>query len=638
MRLEELIGRRLARYDIIELLGRGGMAAVYRARDTALQRDVALKVLYPHYTYDQGLIERFQREAVVAARLDHPGIVPIYDVGEADGLTYIAMKLLGRRSLADLLRERDTLTPEQLAPIVDQIAAALDYAHQRGVVHRDIKPANIILDEHLGQDEGRGADARAVITDFGIARSLDTPGTTGTGMMIGTPDYMAPEQVRGERHIDGRTDVYALGVLIYRALTGRRPFEGTTQEVLIGHLEGAPVPPSQLDPSLPPAVDQVVRRAMSRRPEARYQTAGELARALRQASGAAGALFSSQAPRPADLGAAAPYAPPQPPPRYTEDDATTVRGEVRPHRGAPIPPPAVPRRPAGGQGGVGLVILGALLALLLVGGGLMMAQRLQGAAADTGGVASPAPTIEAVQPTEPPLAAETPTPTPEPSAEPTAEVTASPTRLTATPTRPRPTATATPSATQTATASPTQPTATATATGTLAAGVTPTACPVQLVGGFGTLWTQNDIIQQRLGCPTRPEIGGEIAEQPFERGSMYYFGPLEQIYMLIGFETGTWRLFPQSDLIGLPTPTPAPDPGSGMSVPIGGFGLVWGTFPEVREALGLGTLAEAGPVAGARQPFERGTMIWSETGLRRGKSIYVLYSDGTFERYDDPNP
>ncbi|MFO7170440.1 MAG: serine/threonine-protein kinase, partial [Chloroflexota bacterium] len=285
MRLEELNGRMLGRYRVLELIGRGGMAAVYRAHDTALKRDVALKILYPQYSGDEGIVERFQREAVVAARLDHPNIVPIYDVGEADGLTYIAMRLLGTRSLADLLRERGTLRAEELAPIVDQIAAALDYAHARGVVHRDIKPANILLE---GSSPGAAAlvpDLRAVLTDFGIARSLDTSGMTGTGMLIGTPDYMAPEQIRGNRQIDGRADIYALGVLIYRALTGRRPFEGSTQEVLIGHLEGAPMLPSRIDPSLPPEVDLVIRRAMARRPEDRYQTAGELARALRHALG-----------------------------------------------------------------------------------------------------------------------------------------------------------------------------------------------------------------------------------------------------------------------------------------------------------------------------------------------------------------
>src|SRR5918911_1401040 len=150
MRLEDLIGRRLGRYEIVALIGRGGMAAVYRAHDSALRRDVALKGLYPQYGGDAALVERFQREAVLAANLDHPNILPIYDVGEADGLVYIAMRLLSGRTFADILRMSGSLPPGELLPIVDQIAAALDYAHARQIVHRDIKPANILIEDASG--------------------------------------------------------------------------------------------------------------------------------------------------------------------------------------------------------------------------------------------------------------------------------------------------------------------------------------------------------------------------------------------------------------------------------------------------------------------------------------------------------
>src|SRR3954468_1557495 len=296
MRLEDLIGQRLGRYTILALVGRGGMAAVYRAHDTALRRDIALKVLYPQFGGDAALVERFQREAVLAANLDHPNILPIYDVGETNGLVYIAMRLLSGRSFADMLRMRGALPPGELVPIVEQIASALDYAHARQIVHRDIKPANILIEE-LG-DGGWGVGAapppphppspipHAVLTDFGIAKSLDplTSGLTVTGVLVGTPEYMAPEQITGGNLVDARADIYALGVLVYRALTGRRPFEGGTQEVLMGHLHGTPADPSSIDPALPPAFDAVLRKALARDPRQRHSSAGEFARALRSAA------------------------------------------------------------------------------------------------------------------------------------------------------------------------------------------------------------------------------------------------------------------------------------------------------------------------------------------------------------------
>lgn len=283
MRLEDLQGRRLGRYEIKSLLGRGGMAAVYRAHDTALRRDVALKFLYPQYGADRTLIERFEREAVLAAGLDHPNIVPIYDVGEADGLVYIAMKLLGGRSLADELRRRGALPLDEVVPIVEQIAAALDYAHARNIVHRDIKAGNILLEDDA---TGLFGGPRAILTDFGIAKSLapDASGLTGTGVLIGTPDYMAPEQIRGGQSVDYRADIYALGILVFRALTGRLPYEGGTEQVLLGHLYGSFSDPSMLVPSLPPALDLVMRKVLARDPAERYARAGDFARALRAAA------------------------------------------------------------------------------------------------------------------------------------------------------------------------------------------------------------------------------------------------------------------------------------------------------------------------------------------------------------------
>lgn len=247
---DDLSQRPLGRYQIMALLGRGGMASVYRAHDTILHRDVALKVLYPQYSDDKALVERFKREAILAARLDHPNIVPIYDVGEADGNVYIAMKLQVGRSLADVLRERLLLPLSQTLPIIPQITDALDYAHTAGVIHRDVKAPNILLSDQPGTQH-----PQALLTDFGIAKSLvDGVGLTSTSALIGTPGSMAPEQITKQPTLS-QTDVYGLGALVFRCLTGRNPFEGSTEEVLLGHLYGTIQAPSTLVSELPSSID-----------------------------------------------------------------------------------------------------------------------------------------------------------------------------------------------------------------------------------------------------------------------------------------------------------------------------------------------------------------------------------------------
>ncbi|MGQ9547152.1 MAG: serine/threonine-protein kinase [Roseiflexus sp.] len=657
MRLEELAGRRIGRYEVIALLGQGGMAAVYRARDTVLQRDVALKVLYPQFLSDATLVERFRREAVLAARLDHPGIVPIYDIGEIEGTAFIAMRLLNGPSLADVLRVRQRLTVDETIALLDQIAAALDYAHARGVIHRDIKPANIILEGLSIPWDGRNPallesvqltvpTMRAILTDFGIAKALDAPGTTTTGVLIGTPEYMAPEQIRGDVRIDGRVDVYALGVLTFRCLTGRSPFEGTTQEVLLGHLEGTIIEPSAIIPAIPQPIGAAIRLALARRPEDRYRTAGEFARALRSASRMEPAPPRPIAAAPSSSAGMARVAP----------DAPTGIGDVRlpSARQEALPPPssatgiaAPPRRslhPA-------LIAILALGALILGGGGAVLAGRLLFAPTpipaplpvpDT---ATPTPTLtttptETVTPTASPSL--TPTPTDTPTDTPTPTDTSVPPTPTPRPTN-TPTATLTPAPTETPTATPSpsmtlSPSSTPTATNTTTptAPPTPTPCPITPVRGFGEIWNNNLNVARRLGCPTDIERGGNdmLIEQRFESGSMVSFLPIGDIYALIGFTRGEWQRFPYP--APLPPDTPAtPTPPAGLQTPVDTFGIIWATNPGVRQNLGFALRLQSAPIEGAYQPFTGGVMLYSREGLGRGKTIYVLYDDGTFERYDD---
>jgi eukaryotic-like serine/threonine-protein kinase len=627
MRLEDFKGQRLGRYAIIELIGRGGMAAVYRAHDATLRRDVAIKVLYPQYSGDQTLIQRFQREAILSAQLDHPNIVPIYDVGEQEGMAYIAMRLVHGQPLADLLTTSRILRPEQAVSILSQIAAALDYAHSRGIVHRDIKPANILL-EQAQASQAQGT-IHAVLTDFGIAKSVDTSSLTTTGAMIGTPDYMAPEQIRADRLVDHRTDIYALGILAYRCLTGKRPFEGTTQEVLIGHLDGTFSSPSAVNPALPQAIDPVIRQAMALRAEQRYSSAGGFVAALSAAFQARPQAQMQQHNQPTIANRPAP----------------TPIANNQPARPAPPDQPVQSSRRFWPYV-AGIVALTSILVLGLWIGRLSANQPTP-----------PLPTSIASEPSSTPPATPNPTATaPAPSITPLPpptdgpSVTPQPTEIiaaqpTATPAPPTATRAATPtSIVPTETASPTEtptvtPTETLTATATPTPTATATPCPVTSAGGFGKLIGINEQVRTRMGCATGSEQGGaaSVVEQAFQRGSMLYFVPSDEIYVLIGSDSGDWFLFGPAQGTPGPTATPAIPPSPDLIVPTRGFGEVWAANEEIRNRLGYATAPEAAPLDGARQAYIGGTMLYSKAGLGRGPTIYVLYADGTFQRFDDPN-
>ena len=261
-------------YEIIEELGRGGMAIVFKAREKQLERDVAIKVLPFSLAFDKEFVERFQREARTSAKLEHPGIIPIYRVGKSGRAIYFVMKFLRGKPLSNVLAARGTLPPAEIRQILVQVARALAYAHKSGIVHRDIKPDNIMFDEH----------GQAVVTDFGIAKAASGGKLTGTGMSIGTPHYMSPEQARAQP-LDGRSDIYSLGVVAFQCLIGRVPFDGD-DSFSIGYkhiMEEIPTPP--LETYDQRTLFEVVKRMMAKAPDDRFQTADDLVQALEAGGG-----------------------------------------------------------------------------------------------------------------------------------------------------------------------------------------------------------------------------------------------------------------------------------------------------------------------------------------------------------------
>src|SRR5665213_2533194 len=280
------------RYQVTHLIARGGMAMVYRAEDLLLNRPVALKILYPELSADPLFVERFRREAQAAAKLSHPNIVPVFDWGEDEGTYFIVMELVEGRSLAEVLRGGSVLTASRTAQLAAQVAAALNYAHRNGMVHRDVKPGNILIT----------ADAQVKVTDFGIAQAMSSEDHLAEdGLVMGTATYFSPEQAEGAA-VDGRSDVYALGVVMYDMLVGRPPFVGDTPlEVSTQHVHGSVTPPTQINSSVPRDLEAIVMKALAKSPDLRYPTADELRADLLRfvdgqpvhAAGAVGAFFGS---------------------------------------------------------------------------------------------------------------------------------------------------------------------------------------------------------------------------------------------------------------------------------------------------------------------------------------------------------
>jgi serine/threonine-protein kinase len=280
IRPEDELGNHVAKilsanYELEDEVGRGGMGIVYCARDRRLKREIAIKVLPPELSFRADIRQRFLREAETAAQLNHPNIVPIYTVEEKDNLVYFVMSYIKGDNLGVRLQQHGPMAPVEVRRILREVADALAYAHNRNVIHRDIKPDNIIIDEETG---------RAMVTDFGIARALTDSGDsrlTATGMAIGTPAYMSPEQSAGDRSIDGRSDLYSLGVVGYQMLCGQTPFVASnTPSMLVKHLSEQPIPVDERWPDLPPDLARAVMVCLEKDPENRFPNAAAFASAL----------------------------------------------------------------------------------------------------------------------------------------------------------------------------------------------------------------------------------------------------------------------------------------------------------------------------------------------------------------------
>ncbi len=375
--------RRIGKYELLEESGRGGFAVVYKARDVTLNRIVALKVLFPHLTSDPKFVQRFQQEAQTAAQFHHPHIVTIYEVGQEKGIYYLTMTYLEGRTLDKVIAEGG-LTLEQAVTILEQIAGALDLIHSRGLVHRDIKPANIMI----------GEDGQATLLDFGIVRAAEGTRLTTTMAVVGTPEYMAPEQAEVAEgvEIDWRADLYALSVVAYEMLVGKLPFTGSSPTaVLYKHVYEAPPRPTAANPDLLPGVEPVLLKGLAKKREERFQKASDFARQLRQA-----ALTRQETP---------------PPPVH----AKPVSAKPSPAE-PPRPPRAVRLSMHSAQATPSRILLG----LVVGGGGLLLLGLLSFTVLtiiSQGGRKSPTPTptkwAMMAEPTRPPADVSTDEPTDE---------------------------------------------------------------------------------------------------------------------------------------------------------------------------------------------------------------------------------
>ena len=640
------IGKQLGPYQIVAEIGRGGMAVVYKAYQPSQRRYVALKVLLSYSQQDAELTARFLREGEAAKALDHPNIVYVYEVGQAEGVYYIAMEYVDGGSLAaELSRRRGPLDLTSAVRIVNQIGAALTHAHSHGIIHRDVKPSNILLN----------SDGRALLSDFGIAKAIGRMTITQPGTLLGTPAYMSPEQAKGRRDLDHRTDVYSLGVVLYEMLTGDVPFHGDSPTVILRCILDEPPPsPSRVNATISRELERVVLRTLAKEREKRYQTIGEMLAALEAAT---------YLPRPA--GAT---------PRGRAAQPTVLS----PPRTTPTPRPGA--RPTVAPFMVALAALAMVAALLVI---------LRGSSPPR--TATPPATAEAGQPTSTNIPA-----TDTPAASPTGTATKTPT--------PTPTLAAVPNLLE--------PSNGASVTGAVQlrwqwphslkgderfdvrvwlegesehgvartdkdqcefrsdkggryhwrivviridparpddpqvfwdvsgkseprsfiyappVPIQPTepVCTVHVGACFAARWTGEKSLRTALGCPAEEMHSSWMAEEPFERGYMLWREYDHTVFVF--FNSGTWRSFADQWQEGMPEYDCAAPAPAGLLQPKRGFGLVWCREQGVSPGLGWAMREEQG-YTNEWQLFERGQMIASGG---RG-TIYALFADGTFLEY-----
>ncbi|MBN1135157.1 MAG: protein kinase [Anaerolineae bacterium] len=478
MEQSSLIGSRLGKYEIRALVGRGGMGIVYEGWDPLLERKVAIKVLAPHLVWEQDFVERFLREARAAARIKHPNIVTIYDVGREGGWYYYVMEYLDGQSLVDMIRARGALSVHEVIAILHPLANALDSAHHSGLVHRDVKPANVIID-HNG---------RVTLTDFGIVRAAQETRLTLSGSVVGTPVYMSPEQIKGLA-VDARSDQYSLGIVAYELLSGLVPFKADSTLALMYKVVHEPLTPIRnIRPDLPPGVEQVLAKVLAREPGDRYSSATAFVDDLAQ--------FAEEQPIPTTGPVRAPQIPMAPKPvtdrlpgLITPDTAGPAAASL-PIGAAPsnIVKPPVPaewdpgaraapaladvpgrrviqlrRVPAWIWGVAALALLAIVVGVVWMGNGNRDTAVSQASAEASAPVVSLAASDSTASPAAPTTAAWTATPSPTPEAAVTLTFTPTPSRTPTrtpapTPSRTRtPTPTFTPTATHTPTRVPSRP-------------------------------------------------------------------------------------------------------------------------------------------------------------------------------------